>query len=244
MPPVIDIPSILIIFVAYLIRGITGFGSGLIAVPLLAHLLPLQVVVPMILVLDLTAALILGGQSRTRVRWNEIGPLVPASLIGILVGANVLARAPTVPLLVTLGLLVLIFGVRYLLTLPDERPVSRLWALPAGFVGGLVGALFGTGGPPYVLYLTHRLRDKGQLRATLSGLFMLDGGLRLLTFTGTGMMLQPDLWRRLLPALPVLAFGLYIGHRVHLRIRREQLIRLVGLLLVLSGGSLLLKAAR
>ena len=41
-----------ILLCAYFIRGITGFGSGLIAIPLLAHFLPLSFVVPMVLVLS------------------------------------------------------------------------------------------------------------------------------------------------------------------------------------------------
>ena len=41
-----------ILLCAYFIRGITGFGSGLIAIPLLAHFLPLSFVVPMVLVTD------------------------------------------------------------------------------------------------------------------------------------------------------------------------------------------------
>ena len=57
-----------------------------------------------------------------------------------------------------------------------------------GLIGGLVGALFGTGGPPYVIYLTHRIKDKSQLRATFSGLFMVDGSIRIATFVVSGLL--------------------------------------------------------
>ena len=56
--------TILVLFIvlsAYLVRGITGFGSGLIAVPLLALSHPLQFAVPLVLALDFTASLVLGG---------------------------------------------------------------------------------------------------------------------------------------------------------------------------------------
>jgi uncharacterized membrane protein YfcA len=35
-----------IIFLAYLVRGICGFGSGLIAIPVLSLMFPLKVAVP------------------------------------------------------------------------------------------------------------------------------------------------------------------------------------------------------
>ncbi len=56
----------LVLLIAYFVRGLTGFGSGLISVPLLAFWLPLQVVVPLIMVLDFIASFILGGVNSKR----------------------------------------------------------------------------------------------------------------------------------------------------------------------------------
>jgi hypothetical protein len=231
-----------IILMAYFIRGITGFGSGLIAVPLLAHLLPLQFVVPLCLMLDFSASLVLSRHGRRQVRWDEIRPLLPFTVIGIVLGALLLLNLPREPLLTSLGLFVMLFGVRYVFNIHGDRIVSRLWAMPAGLLGGMIGALFGTGGPPYVIYLTHRLRDKSELRATFSGLFLLEGALRILTFIAAGLLLQAQLFTTILSAIPVMAAGLYLGNKVHVGISQRQLILLIGLLLVVSGGSLLWRA--
>ena len=181
-------PALAIIFGAYFIRGITGFGSGLISVPLLALLLPLQTVVPLVLVLDFTASLIMSRNARDHVQWKEVMPLLPTSLLGIIIGVTLLLSMPREPLLTALALFVILFGLRYLLNIHGERIVSKLWSIPAGLIGGLVGALFGTGGPPYVIYLTHRIKDKSQLRATFSGLFMVDGSIRIVTFVVSGLL--------------------------------------------------------
>jgi hypothetical protein len=114
--------------------------------------------------------------------------------------------------------------------------------MPAGLTGGTVGALFGTGGPPYIIYLSHRLRDKAELRATFSGLFMIDGGTRLVTFLITGLLLQPGLFLAYIAALPIMAIGLKIGHKVHLGLSNQQMLKLIGALLLGSGLSLLWKA--
>jgi uncharacterized membrane protein YfcA len=224
------------------LRGITGFGSGLIAIPLLAHFLPLTFVVPLLLVLDFTASIVLSRHTRLQVRWDEIRFLLPASVVGILLGAFLLVNLPREPLLVALGLFVIFFGLRYVFNVHGEKPVSRWWALPTGLSGGLIGALFGTGGPPFVVYLSHRLHDKTQLRGTLSGLFMLDGALRIITFLFFGLLLQTEMLTALLLALPLMGLGLYLGNRVHLGITHRQQLAIIGGLLLLSGGSLLWKA--
>lgn len=231
-----------IIFFAYFVRGITGFGSGLISVPLLAHFLPLQFVVPFILVLDFTASVVLGRSTRQHIQWAELKPLLPFGAIGVMLGVSLLIHMPREPLLVGLGVFVLVFGVRTLLNIHGEKSVSRWWAVPAGLTGGTVGALFGTGGPPYIIYLSHRVRDKGALRATFSGLFTLEGGLRLITFAATGLLLQAGMALALLAAWPVMGLGLYAGHRVHLGISNQQMLKLVGLLLIGSGLSLFWRA--
>jgi len=242
MTPEIYLAAFFILLFAYFIRGITGFGSGLIAIPLLAHFLPLTFVVPMVLALDFVASLVLSRHTHLQVRWDEIRVLLPTSVVGMLIGAVLLVNLPREPLLVGLALFVIFFGLRYLFNVHGEQPISRWWSLPTGLSGGLIGAMFGTGGPPYVVYLSHRLHDKTQLRGTLSGLFMLEGALRIVTFLIMGLLLQPDIVQSIVLSLPLMGLGLYLGNRVHLGITRRQQLALIGILLLGSGGSLLWKA--
>jgi uncharacterized membrane protein YfcA len=232
----------LIILAAYFIRGISGFGSGLVAVPLLAHFLPLTFVVPMILVTDFLASLVLGTHTRQHARWDELKPLMPFSILGVLIGTTLLVKLPQAPLLATLGLFILLFGARNVLNLHGTRIVSRRWAMPAGLTGGAIGALFGTGGPPYVIYLNHRLHDKAELRATFSGLFFLEGGLRIVVFLIAGLLLNTALLLSILAALPLVALGLFLGNRVHIGLSPLQMQRIIGIILLVSGTSLLWRA--
>jgi uncharacterized membrane protein YfcA len=242
MTPDIYLAAVFILLFAYFIRGITGFGSGLIAIPLLAHFLPLTFVVPMVLALDFAASIALSRHTHLQVRWDEIRLLIPTSIVGMLIGALLLVNLPREPLLAGLGSFVIFFGLRYLFNVHGEQQISRWWSLPTGLSGGLIGAMFGTGGPPYVVYLSHRLHDKTQLRGTLSGLFMLEGALRILVFLFMGLLLQPDMLQALALSLPLMGLGLYLGNRVHLGISRRQQLALIGMLLLGSGASLLWKA--
>ena len=231
-----------ILLTAYVIRGITGFGSGLISVPLLALFLPLQFVVPLILLLDFTASLVIGGLHFKRVQWNEIGVLIPFGIVGVILGTTLLVKLPAEPMLLALAAFVFAFAVRSLLNLHGERPASRLWAVPASLTGGTVGALFGTGGPPYVIYLTHRIRDKSDLRATFSALFFFEGITRIASFLVAGLLLTAKVWVVYLIALPLVLGALYLGGRVHVGLSPVQMTRLVGGLLLVSSLSLLYKA--
>ena len=231
-----------IILLAYFIRGISGFGSGLIAVPLLAHFLPLQFVVPFVLILDFSASVALSGHTHKQVQWQEVMPLLPFTVIGVILGVVLLIQLPKEPLLTGLGIFVIIFGLRNVLNLHGSRIISRWWTVPTGLTGGMVGALFGTGGPPYVIYLSHRLSDKSEIRATFSGLFLIDGGLRILTFLVAGLLLQSGMIAAILGAMPVMTLGLYLGHKVHTGLSNQQILKLIGTLLLLSGISLLWKA--
>ena len=232
-----------ILLVAYFIRGITGFGSGLVSVPLLALFLPLQFVVPLILLLDFTASVVIGGFNLERVCWREVVVLIPFGVAGVVIGTHLLVNLPKTPMLIALAIFVFIFAVRSLLNLKGDKPISRLWAVPAALTGGTVGALFGTGGPPYVIYLSHRIRDNSNLRATFSALFFTEGATRITSFFVAGLLLSKEVWLAYSAALPLILTALYFGGRVHVGFSSLQMSRLVGGLLLVSSLSLLIKVS-
>ncbi len=228
---------------AYFVRGITGFGSALVAVPLLALSQPLQFAVPLILALDFTASVVLGGLNRKQANWGEIKILLPFGMIGACVGAYALITLPTTPVLLTLGVFTMFFGFRNIFGLNSEGRLSKAWAIPAGLTGGATGALFGASGPPYIMYLTRRLLNKGEVRATFSWLFALDGGFRLGLFLFAGLLLDSKLPIAYALGLVPMVLGLYVGNKVHLDMTSAGMLKVVGALLVLSGAMLFLKAA-
>ena len=210
-----------IVLSAYFIRGITGFGSGLISVPLLALSQPLQFAIPLVLALDFTASIALGRVNRRLVDWSEIRILLPLGVIGACIGTYALINMPTTPILVTLGAFTMFFGFRNIFGEQAKEKLSRSWAVPAGLLGGGAGALFGAGSPTYIMYLTRRLLDKGVVRATFSALIAIDGGFRLGLFLYAGLLSNPKLQLMYLAALIPMAFGLYSGNKVHTDLTSE-----------------------
>jgi|SRR5450759_1176063 uncharacterized membrane protein YfcA len=232
-----------ILLSAYFIRGITGFGSALISVPLLALSHPLQFVVPLVLGLDFTASSILGGTNRKKADWAEIRILLPFGAIGACIGVFALLKLPANPVLLMLGIFTMYAGFRDIFGAQAVGQISRSWAVPAGLVGGAAGALFGTGSPPYIIYLTRRLLDKGAVRATFSWLIAIDGGFRLGLFLIAGLLFDPKLQVAYALGIVPMGLGLYAGNKVHLDMTRESMLKVVGTLLIVSGALLFVKVA-
>jgi uncharacterized membrane protein YfcA len=229
----------LVLFVAYLVRGIAGFGSGLIAVPMLTLVAPVPLVVPLVVSLDYIGSASQGMKNRDSVAWKEQLLLVPFMLVGIGAGLLLLHSISTVVLSKVLGGFVITYAVYQLLPLPALGS-SRLCAILCGCLGGFVGTLFGTGGPFYVMYLKLRDLDKSVFRATFATNFLIDGAIRLVSYAVIGL-LRWQLLVYLLAALPIVVAGLYLGGRLQTGWSQTTFVRFISLLLVGSGVALLVK---
>jgi len=228
-----------VLFVAYLVRGIVGFGSGLIAIPLLTMVAPVTTVVPLVVLLDYLGSAGQSGRNRGDIAWREQVVLIPFMLLGVAGGLVVLNAVPATALARSLGVFVVAYAVYQLLPVPNLR-ASRAAASYCGLFGGLVGTLFGTGGPFYVIYFRLRALDKSAFRATFALNFLIDGGVRLVAYVAMGLLDWQTL--RVLPgALPIAVSALWIGGRIHTGLGPEAFVRMISALLLASGITLLLK---
>lgn len=242
LPPETLVIAALIVAGAFVIFGITGFGSTIIAVPLLAHMLPLKFVIPMFVLLDFGAALRTGFKFHATIAKTELAWLVPCMLAGIGAGVFLLVNLPGDLILAALGLFVLGYGAYAASGREPRIRLNRWWALPVGGFGGVISALFGAAGPLYVVYLGARGLDPAQVRATMSVVFIVTTGARIVLFAAAGLFTQAGIFTSALVfALPMLA-GLWLGHHLHVTLTRRRLMQIIGGLLLLSGGSLFVRA--
>jgi uncharacterized protein len=229
----------LIVTVAYTVYGLTGFGAAIVAIPLLAHFFSLRFAVPMMLVFDLFAGFLLGLKNRKYLDRQELLRLAPFLLIGMAAGVTLLVQASERWLLVALGTFVLCYASWSLLSKAVHVPISTRWAVPAGMVGGVFTALYGTGGPIYTIYLARRLPDKTVLRATIGVLIFGAALCRLVLFTGSGFYTQQGLLPLAFALLPFALLGYLAGSHLHARMSTQRAVQAVWLLLIASSSSLL-----
>lgn len=237
---VLPLAGVILLF-GYTVLAVGGFGSALVSMPLLALLLPLKLVVPVMLLLDFTGMLSQGVRLRRDLDVTEMGAVVPPQVLGMIVGVAALVWLPGPALLVFLGLFILGYGLYSLRAPPRRKPIARWWAIPTGLFGGLIGGMFGTGGAVFALYYTMRIPELTRMRATMSAVFVVSTGTRLILFLLSGLLLQREVWVAYLLLVPFVWGGLFVGHRLQGKLTPAQVARVVSVLLLFSGGSVLWK---
>src|SRR5205085_7061678 len=114
-----------------------------------------------------------------------------------------------------LGAFVLCYGLYSLLRRPGGRPVSIRWGWLAGLAGGITSAVFGAGGPPYVIYLSQRGLTKEQFRATLGLTTSTSISLRVLAFLVTGLLLELRVWLTAAFVVPAALAAIWLSRKVY-----------------------------
>lgn len=244
LSPWLWVAAPLVIMLAYTVFGLTGFGATAISVPLLAHWLPVSFLVPLTVLLDTVAATTLGTRQREHASWRELRLLIPFMLVGFAVGVTLLMGVADQKLRGALGVFSILLGIHGILSPTLHRAISGLWAIPAGVFGGAIATVFGAGGPIYATYLSGRLEDKSALRSTVASLISISSFTRSIIFAVAGLLLHMPLLVGAALMLPFMFAGMHLGQRIHVGLSPQQMRRVVGALLVLTGITLLARALR
>jgi len=166
--------------------------------------------------------------------------VIPYAFIGVPTGLFILNSINTEVLVKGLGIFIILFAIYNLVAPTLKKNDSAVWPVFAGFFGSLVGTMFGTGGPFYVIYFHLQKLDKTIFRATNAAVFLIDGLIRATGFTLSGFYTSTVLFNILL-ALPVMFTAMYLGEHLHTNISQRTFQKAVGVFLIFSGIALLLK---
>lgn len=229
--------TLVILSIAYILRGVVGFGSGLIAIPFLVLLLPLQVAVVLIALLDYISSLTHGFHGRHHIKWSLIWPIIPFNIIGVLLAVLIFQNTDIEVLIKLLAVLIFIYAIYYLIGIKLKQHTGKIWAAPAGILGSMIGTLFSTGGPFYVIYLQLQGLNKSVFRATFASIFLIDGCLRIGSYFFSDLITNEVLTIFII-ALPIMFISLYVGQHIHTRISQLNFQRIIGVLLVISSITL------
>ena len=230
----------LAIALAYIVFGVAGFGTALVAGPLLILCLPLSKIIPLLVLLDFVAAFGNWLPSRRDVARPELLRLLPCMTIGCVIGVVFLLNLKSDLLLLLMGLFITAYAVYSLAVKVKPTQAAASWAIPTGITGGLFGALFGSGGFLYALYLNARL-PKDAARATQSALISCSTVVRLSLFVIAGVYADGALLLLAACLLPAMALGLWVGRRLTRKLSREAFVRLVTWLVLASGIALIVR---
>jgi uncharacterized membrane protein YfcA len=237
------LPVLAVIFVATLIRSAFGFGEALIAVPLLALLMPVEQAVPLATLVSITVAGVVIVQDGHNIHFRSAGWLVFSTLFGIPLGLWLLTAVAETIVKGILAVVIIGFSLYCLLSrLPHPLKNDR-WALFFGFAAGVLGGAYGMNGPPLVIYGSLRHWSPEQFRATLQGYFLPASLLGMCGYWGAGLWTLPVtlyyLW-----CLPLALTAIFLGRAINRRLTGRAFLRYVHVGLLAVGTILLIQSLR
>lgn len=233
--------AVLALLIVGISKGGMGGGLGVLGVPLMALTMPpaqaAAILLPILCVMDLMAL----KAFWQRWSWAHLQALLPAAILGIVLGALTFTyfRASDVRLLV--GLIAVGFALNYWFKpfqrLAMDKPGAKsgvFWGSIAGFTSFVAHA----GGPPVNIYLLPQKLDKTVYQATTVLFFTSVNYVKLIPYAALGQFNSTNMGASVL-LLPIAALGIWLGYKLHHRVPEKQFFQVAYVFLFLTGCKLI-----
>ena len=197
----------------------------------------MKLVVPTAVALSVPAGILLISTFQTRkwIRKDALFVLIAGAVIGVTLGTYVLASFGSDLLKRLFGIFLIIYALKSLFERKNgKKEINNYVGLIAGFVGGCLGGMFGSGGPPIIMFLNRKIEDKRAFRATLTLYFLVANSWQFITFS-CARLIDMDVLKFALYLLPAFIAGNLIGSILHVKINQVLFHRVVALVLLAAG---------
>jgi len=232
-----------ILLFATIFRTAFGFGEALVAVPLLALIIPVQVAAPVAVLISILVAGFVVIRDWKHIHLASAAKLIISTFFGIPLGLLLLKFGSEVLVKSLLAFVLFTFALYSLLrprkvSLHDDR-----YAWLFGFLAGVCGGSYGVNGPPLAIYGSLRGWEPEKFRATLQGYFL------PASFVGMCGYYFAGLWTRevnvlFVYSLPAVALGILFGRLVSRHLHPQRFTRVVNFGLIVIAFILLAQVLR
>lgn len=231
--------------IAVVILGISksGFGSGLgvLAVPIMALVIrPTQaaaILLPLLIVMDFFNVL----HYRDNFDRKNLAILVPAAIVGILIGTFTFRYLSDAHIRILIGVLSVMFVFQFFFGHRNGGKQTSPSVLRGGFWGSLAGfTSFGVhaGGPPVSVYLLPQRMNKTTFVGTTVIFFAIVNIIKLVPYYFLGQLNGDNLLTSLVLA-PLAPLGVWVGIKLHDRVNEKLFYNLAYFFLFVTGIKLL-----
>ena len=228
------------LFFATLVRSTFGFGEALVAVPLLALLIPVKVAAPVAALVSVTVALIVVAQDWRHVQVRSATWLIISTLFGIPLGLWLLTRMPEPIVKGALAIVIIAFSLQAVRGRAGHLATDA-FAWIFGFVAGVLGGAYGMNGPPVAVYGSTRRWPPREFRATLQGYFLPASAVGMLGYWLVGLW-TPAVTRFYLASLPAVLAAIALGRLANRRMSPQRFVSAIYIGLMIVGGVLLMQS--
>lgn len=206
-------------FAATLVRSTFGFGESLVAVPLFVLVMPVDVAVPLAVLISIVVALVVVIHDRKSIHVASAISLILYAALGIPLGLALLLYVDERAVKIALGCLIASYSAYSLLAkrrLRLERD-DRRWLFACGFLSGVLGGAYGLNGPPLVVYGNLRQWTPQHFRATAQAYFLPASLLGFIGYAARGLA-TVTLAHTFLLCLPAVLTAIFLGRYLNRRL--------------------------
>lgn len=235
--------EILFVFIqvaANIIQAVTGFAGGPLAMPPSIALVGVNDAKAAITLILWIATLVVTVQNLKYINWKKLGIMLFFMIIGMFAGLWLFDILPVKILMIAYGIVVVLIGAKKLL-LPSKKKLPVPWNYGALLLAGVMQGMFTSGGPFLVLYAADAMEDKREFRATVSTIWTVLNIYMIGSMYKNGMYTSYSFGLAAASIVPVF-LAIYIGNRINKKINQAAFLKLVYILLMVSGGLLLWNA--
>jgi uncharacterized membrane protein YfcA len=236
-----DILIPFIVFLGSMIYATFGFGDALFAMPFLTMLIGIKTATPLMTLNGATLAGILFIKHRKEVDWKSAKRLVFSSALGIPIGIYFLKNGNEQITKIILGLIIIGVSVYNLFFKKENIKLHYNWSYAFGFVAGILGGAFNTGGPPVAIFGTLSGWSQMKFISTLQGYFLPSDIFIIAGQYAAGLQTELVLHYYLI-SLPFLLLALVIGSKIRKKIPVGKFNTYIFLLLLIVGIVFILRS--
>lgn len=233
--------SFLIIMIAYIVKGLVGFGDPLLSNPLLAMRLDNKDITPALLPVSLLLNAVIVWKNRRSITFRTVAPIVFWVMLGTIPGTLLLKVSAPWILKAILGVFIMGLGVEMLTRQENStaQPNAVLQAVIC-FVSGMMGGLFGIN-LLFLIYLERTAKGREEFRGSICFVFFVENIFRMIVYGFNGVF-TPLSWQITALSIPAALLGMWIGGLIDRRIDETRIRRMIIYVFILGGLSVLVKA--
>ena len=231
----------LVVFFAGLTKGLSGFGSILLSLPLLAIFLDIKIVIPLVALFGLCITIILLAQLWKYVDWKKIYPLLLGACPGVPLGVFFLKTLDKDLIQWVLGIILISYALYGLFLRSPKKGIWEGWAYLFGFLSGCLGGAVSATGPAVIVYTSLQTWSKDKIKVTLQGFFLVSG-VMVVVFHAINGFTTLTVLCFFVVSLPMLILGTYVGSFFYGKIKEEDYKRIMLILLGFLGAFMIYRA--
>ncbi|MRT93584.1 sulfite exporter TauE/SafE family protein [Ancylomarina sp. 16SWW S1-10-2] len=231
----------LVILSASFIKGVTGFGFALLAVPFLSLIFPMQIVVPAMSLFNLITSLVVLFKLRERIKAYYFIPMFIASLGGIPLGIYALKYVSSDTLRLLTGIMVVIFSIQMLGKVKLAKHFLSLPIVFAGFISGALTSAISVGGPPLVIAMNRKGYDKNRFRGVFSWFSVFSSFFVTVAYFMKGMIEMESINIAIF-CIPILFFGSHLGAKFSNKVDPEKFRKIVIGINIVTGTFIIISS--